>query len=424
MSDLCAPRVLVAGPVRWRRQLCARLKRAGFSVAEDDGRSRAEVLVARIDGTDLTALRPRAPWLLAVGGPASALFGAGADDVVPPDEPELLFRRVRVHLEQADGATRLSRLAEQHRVLQESLAEMAHDLRSPLHACIGHAELLATDPGLTQQQRRSAEASARQGTRALKLAERVLEAAGRPDGVHLQLASLPLQPFCEAALSSVRAAAAAKGITLDLAPPPEPVEILADGELLARLLDNLLANAIRLSPPGSSIELGAARAGPFRAELWVQDHGPGIAAPQLARILAGLGQGRGLRICRQIAERHGGELWAESEPGKGSRFVALLPIRGRPHRTRVLLLSDDADWRRQLGATLAPRCEVEERDPPDAALGEPPFELAILGPCKKAQRKAVDAFRAQAAAIHLPVLELPPEIGAAEMSRVLARLVG
>jgi hypothetical protein len=252
----------------------------------------------------------------------------------------------------------------------------------------------------------------------------VLESAGRPDGANLMLANLPLLPFCEAALSSVRAAAAAKGIALELAPSPEPVELVADSELLARLLDNLLANAIRLSPPGSTIVVGAARVGPLRAELWVQDQGPGVAAPQLARILAGLGQGRGLRICRQIAERHGGELWAESEVGKGSRFVALLPLRGRPHRPRVLLLSDDAEWREQLGKALSARCEVEEREPPEAALGEPPFELVILGPCKKAQRRSVDALRAKAATIHLPVLELPPEIGAAELSRVLARLVG
>src|SRR2546422_1308282 len=95
-------RVRVAAPPTEARRLCTRLSRGGIPAEPDDGASRAEVLVAVDPGTDLTQYRGRVGWLVVLGRPGAAYFAAGADDVVAPGEPELLFRRLRAALERLE----------------------------------------------------------------------------------------------------------------------------------------------------------------------------------------------------------------------------------------------------------------------------------------------------------------------------------
>src|SRR5438445_7376722 len=170
-------RVRVAAPPTEARRLCTRLSRGGIPAEPDDGASRAEVLVAVDPGTDLTQYRGRVGWLVVLGMPGAAYFAAGADDVVAPGEPELLFRRLRAALERLDLVSRVDRLNERVAALEAGLADAAHDVRSPLQAVIGNAELLARDASLAPAQRACAAAAARQGLRAMELAERILEAA-------------------------------------------------------------------------------------------------------------------------------------------------------------------------------------------------------------------------------------------------------
>ena len=194
----------IAGPAAEARRLALRLSRAGIPALPDDGESRAELIVALAD-TDLPFLRARAGRLVAVGQPSMSSFQAGADDVVPAAEPQVLFRRVHALIEQADLEAREQRLAARLRALEESLAEVAHDLRSPLHAAIGHGDLLAKDPDLTAEQRKSAEAVVRQGGRALALAERILEGAGRPEDTELHVAAVRLNELVDAAVTGAAA---------------------------------------------------------------------------------------------------------------------------------------------------------------------------------------------------------------------------
>src|SRR2546430_16491698 len=95
--------------------------------------------------------------------------------------------------------------------------------------------------------------------------------------------------------------------------------------MLARLLDNLVANAVRATPGGGAVEVSAWRASPRHVRLCVRDTGPGIGSTELAKLVAGLRAGRGLRLCRGIAETHGGDFWAESTPGQGSRVLVEPP---------------------------------------------------------------------------------------------------
>ena len=198
---------------------------------------------------------------MVLGTPGAAYFAAGADDVVVPGEPELLFRRLRAVLERLDLVSRVERLNERVTALEAGLADAAHDVRSPLQAVIGNAELLARDSSLTSAQRACAAACARQGLRAMELAERILEAAKQRSRDVLAIGAVDLGGLVEAAVAQAQALATQQGVTLTAVPPSRPVEIRADGQLLARVLDNLIANAIRFSPRGGVVEAEAWRAG-------------------------------------------------------------------------------------------------------------------------------------------------------------------
>jgi two-component system sensor histidine kinase VicK len=121
-----------------------------------------------------------------------------------------------------------------------------------------------------------------------------------------------------------------------------PAKVLADEERILQVLNELVANAIKFSPPETAIHLsarsitGSADTSPEVA-FTVEDQGRGIAQEKLERIFDRFqqgdasdsralgGTGLGLALCRSIVEQHGGHIWAESIPGKGSRFHFTLP---------------------------------------------------------------------------------------------------
>jgi signal transduction histidine kinase len=414
-------RVRIAAPPAEARRLCTRLTRGGIVAAPDDGISRAEVLVAVRPEGDLARHRARAGWLVVLGSPGAAYFAAGADDVVVPGEPEVLFRRLRSALERVDLLARGERLNERVAALEAGLADAAHDVRSPLQAVIGNAELLSRDGSLTSAQRDSAAACARQGLRALQLAERILEAAKQRNRNTLEVEAVDVGELIDAAITQAQLVALERGVTLAAVPPSRPVEIRADGDLLARVLDNLIGNAIRYSPRGSQIEVAAWRASPRFVRLSVKDQGDGIAAPELPKLVAGLGPGRGLRIARDIAERHGGEIWAESSVGNGTRFFVELPIQPPALRPSILLVSNDSRWLRDVSRTLKSACDVRTSSAAAARLGGKHTDLVLLDPSQKPGKK-LEALRSEAKGAQVPVIELPSQMAASRLARTLAHL--
>lgn len=136
----------------------------------------------------------------------------------------------------------------------------------------------------------------------------------------------------DAALSDMQLAIDESKATVERSPLPT---VRADSRQLVQLFSNILGNAIKFSgdsPP--RIEISAERQGRFWA-FNVHDHGIGIEPQYYERIfvifqrLHGRGEypgtGIGLAICKKIVERHGGSIWVESEPGKGSTFSFTLP---------------------------------------------------------------------------------------------------
>ena len=112
-----------------------------------------------------------------------------------------------------------------------------------------------------------------------------------------------------------------------------------DAILVERVLSNLIENAVKYSPPGGTITIGAAVASPTAVELWVEDEGPGLPPGKSETIFnkfergsketAIPGVGLGLAICRSIIQAHGGTIRAEAARGGGARFVVSL-ARGNP----------------------------------------------------------------------------------------------
>jgi signal transduction histidine kinase len=116
-----------------------------------------------------------------------------------------------------------------------------------------------------------------------------------------------------------------------------PGTVLADPERTLQVLNELVANAIRFSPPNTAIRLATQPSTEGEVCFVIEDQGRGIAPEKLERIFDRFqqgdasdsralgGTGLGLALCRSIIEQHGGRIWAESTPGKGSRFLFTLP---------------------------------------------------------------------------------------------------
>jgi signal transduction histidine kinase len=130
--------------------------------------------------------------------------------------------------------------------------------------------------------------------------------------------------------------AAARGVTLEMDLPEGELPGEVDDTRMGQAISNLISNAIRFTPPGGVVRVGA-HGDASHIRIYVRDSGPGIPEEQLDRVFdrfwqgdrsAG-GAGLGLAIVRGVAEAHGGSAGVTSDPGGGSTFFILLP-RNRP----------------------------------------------------------------------------------------------
>lgn len=135
-------------------------------------------------------------------------------------------------------------------------------------------------------------------------------------------------------LRDVSTEAALRGAHVLVAVPDDLPDVAADAVRLRQALDNLVANALAVSPAGGEVVLAGVSTGE-ELLLTVSDHGPGIAAEEQERIFepgvrlhSGYpGSGLGLAIAKAIAEAHGGRLTVDSSPGAGATFTLAVPLR-------------------------------------------------------------------------------------------------
>jgi len=234
------------------------------------------------------------------------------------------------------------RSAEQQRLLvelEDLLRTVGHDLRSPLTAIQGQAQLLERSLAAGQtggMAVRSAEAIAANARRMNVMIQDLVDAARMESG-QLQLEKQPVQ--LEAKVSDLLATSAG---VLDVARvrtriSPELSPVAADPARLDRILTNLLGNALKYSEPGTEVVLGAEGAD-GQVRVWVADQGKGIPPEELPHLFDRYyrvkgtrkteGIGLGLYITRMLTEAHGGRIWVESEVGRGSTFSFTLPVAG------------------------------------------------------------------------------------------------
>jgi PAS domain S-box-containing protein len=223
----------------------------------------------------------------------------------------------------------------------EFIALASHELRTPLSSVLGYLEMVLDDDeelgSLSDRQRRFLGVAERNAQRLLRLVGDLL-VVGRADADRLALepAEIDLAAIARECGESARPQADERGIALSVR-AEFPLPCAADRARIAQVIDNLLSNALKFTPPGGRVELRVGmRDGDGRIE--VSDTGMGIAPAEQARLFERFyrtsaaareaipGTGLGLAISRMIVEAHGGRIGVESEEGRGSTFFVALPL--------------------------------------------------------------------------------------------------
>lgn len=238
------------------------------------------------------------------------------------------------------------------RMKTEFISTVSHELRTPLTSVLGFAKIIrrkfadVVAPALTeatpktwrgaQQIRENLDIIVAEGQRLTELVDDVLDIAKMESGrCEWNMTPVSLAETAAHAVRAVAGLAARKGLTLENTLSPSLPRILGDRDRLIQVFVNLLGNAVKFTEQGAIVVEGSVDGPEIRVA--VRDSGSGIAPADLERIFEKFkqagdtltekpkGTGLGLPICRQIVERHGGHIWAESEPGQGSVFRFTLP---------------------------------------------------------------------------------------------------
>jgi signal transduction histidine kinase len=226
-----------------------------------------------------------------------------------------------------------ARLAESEELSRHFLMSVSQEQPTPLTAIRGHVaalreEVLDDDAA----RRRSLEVIAEEALRLERLVGDVLDLA-KLDARRFSLLreEVDMRALCERAYATFAEEARALGIDYELE-LGEGAVLITDGDRVLQIVTNLIANALHWTPAGGRVDLGLATQN-GEVAVAVADTGPGIAPQEEERIFRpfwsgdGGGTGLGLTIARELAVALGGRLELHSEPGLGSRFVLVLPVR-------------------------------------------------------------------------------------------------
>jgi two-component system sensor histidine kinase BarA len=238
---------------------------------------------------------------------------------------------------------RIAELEARDSAKTQFLANISHDLRTPLTAVITHAEILR-DGILGPLSDRQLESIGGIINGGRQLLDQVGEILTYARGAANQLTITPSKFHLGDVVSQLNALneslASKKGLDLVTVVPPDLDLVTADREKVAHIVGNLLGNAIDFTPRGGHVWVHATRVhGPNGAECVVEvgDTGIGIDAEhhdlvfqEFAQVDSSAsrqhhGTGLGLTIARKLVELHGGRIWLESELGAGSRFFFTIP---------------------------------------------------------------------------------------------------
>jgi len=228
-----------------------------------------------------------------------------------------------------------------NRAKSDFLANMSHELRTPLNSIIGFSELMAGGMAgpLSEQQKEYLGDVVDSGKHLLSLINDILDLSKVEAGkMELAPAEFDLRGLIDQSLVMFREKAMKHGIKLGAEVGEGIGEIIADEMKIKQVIFNLLGNAMKFTPDGGKVGIDAQReAGDVRITVW--DTGAGISEENMPRLFQpfeqlgsvltkkAAGTGLGLNLCKKFVELHGGRIWAESEVGRGSRFIFVIPVK-------------------------------------------------------------------------------------------------
>jgi signal transduction histidine kinase/ActR/RegA family two-component response regulator len=305
------------------------------------------------------------------------------------------------------------------RIKDEFLSTVSHELRSPLNAILGYAQLLGRSP--SDEDSRDGLAVIERNARAqAQIIDDLLDMSRIMAGkLRLNVANVDLTEVVAAAIENIQPAADAKQQHIHAVLDPRAGHVLGDAGRLQQVAWNLLSNAVKFTPKGGRIQVALSRVN-SHIEFKVSDTGEGIPNESLPLIFGRFqqadssttrrhgGLGLGLAIVKQLVELHGGQITAHSDgPGRGATFLVTLPVRATHASSsdgandgvssnnfglaaninlagvRVLVVDDEHDSReivrrllKELDATVEVAASAEEavaafkRNPPDVLLSD------------------------------------------------------
>jgi two-component system sensor histidine kinase/response regulator len=299
-----------------------------------------------------------APILLVRAAPDLVLESSGLPpgviDILPaPLRPRDALVHIRAHIEGHRCATRQRLIAEEQARANLSktrlLGMCAHDLRNPICAIRGMTEFLQDpDTGpLNPQQGELVAMTHDVSHTMLMLVNELLDlAAIESGGLRLNPAPASLRSVITQAVRVASVQAARKRTRIEFSRPSADPELTFDAPRIRQVVDNLVSNAVKFSPPGSCVTVSIAmpESSTEHPFVWVcvQDQGPGIPEAERARLYTEFGRlsprptagenssGLGLAICRAIVEAHGGSIDAINQPHGGCVFCFNLPCQPCP----------------------------------------------------------------------------------------------
>lgn len=244
---------------------------------------------------------------------------------------ESLLKQAHQHIADLDARDSLK---------TQFLANISHDLRTPLTAVITHAEILRDGilGPLTERQLDSIGSIINGGRQLLdQVGEILTYARGAANQLTITCSRFELADVLTQLSALNESLVSKKGLNLIMEVPANLEPVFADREKVTHIVGNLLGNAIDFTPPGGRVWVKAQRSGAGECVVEVGDSGIGIASEhhdlvfrEFAQVDASAsrqhhGTGLGLTIARKLVELHGGRIWLESELGEGSRFFFTIP---------------------------------------------------------------------------------------------------
>jgi len=274
---------------------------------------------------------------------------------------ELRTMNEELNTQQKELSEANRRLGEVSRAKSDFLANMSHELRTPLNSVIGFSEILQDDlyGELNEKQIEYVKAIYSSSRHLLDLINDILDLSKVESGkMELELSRFSLKGLLENSIAAFKEKAMNRNLSLSLEIKPHAdIEIEGDLRKLKQIMFNLMGNAVKFTPEGGSVHVHAQKITEDEKkiltsdfiEISVEDTGIGIKREDISKLFKEFtqlespytrvyeGTGLGLALTKRLVELHGGRIWVESEPEKGSRFIFIIPAAqsGKPEPVSV-----------------------------------------------------------------------------------------